>query len=88
MFDEEFSMLASISDNAIPVIAIIAVFSFLTLTSLIHYAHKAFCFAQLTRLKERLLDAGMTSAEIERIVNAGTKDIEAEIQQKAIKKTA
>jgi hypothetical protein len=62
-------------DEIVPVIAIVSVFTFLTISSVGYYAYKAYCFAQLVRLKERLLDAGMNSAEIERVVNAGsTKD--------------
>ena len=56
----------------VPVIAIVSVFTFLIISTVVHYIYKAFCFSRLTQLKERLLEAGMSSAEIERIVNAGS----------------
>jgi hypothetical protein len=70
-------------DEMIPVFAIFCVFGFLTVSSLSHYAYKCYSVWRLTRLKERLLDAGMTSAEIERVVNAGTpRDAKGQIHQK------
>lgn len=71
----------NLSQDLIPVIAIVTVFGFLTITSLAHHAYKCYCFGHLSRLKERLLEAGMTSAEIERVVNAGTR-FEAELPLK------
>jgi hypothetical protein len=57
-------------------IAIIATFGFLTICSVTHYVYKGVCHTQLIRLKERLLEAGMSSAEIERVVRAGTSEID------------
>jgi hypothetical protein len=62
----------NIPGELIPIIVVVSVFAFLTISSVMHYAYKAYRVTQLTRLKERLLDAGMTSAEIERVVNAGS----------------
>jgi len=59
-------------DEFIPVIAIVCTFGFLTISTIVYYGHKAFCYSRLTHLKERLLESGMTSGEIERIVNAGS----------------
>lgn len=61
----------NIPDEIIPIIAIVSVFGFLTLSMIVHYVYKAYCFGRLTKLKERLLESGMTSGEIERIINAG-----------------
>ncbi len=62
----------NLPNDFVPVIAIVTVFSFLTVSTIVHYVYKGYCFGRLTRLKERLLESGMTSAEIERIINAGT----------------
>ncbi len=73
-----------IADDIVPIILIISVFTFLIVSSITYYGYKSYCFGRLSSLKEKLLDAGMTSAEIERIVNAGTKEFSEPIQQKKI----
>ena len=55
----------------IPIIAIISTFLFLTLTTLAKIAANAYCTAKIVNMKRRALEAGMTAAEIERIVAAG-----------------
>lgn len=74
--------------DLVPIVAILSVFSFLIISSIAYYGYKSFCFGRLTRLKERLLEAGMTSTEIERIVNAGTNtganDVAEPIQKKKL----
>jgi hypothetical protein len=61
----------NLPDNIIPILAIVSVFSFMTISSIVYYGFKAYCVARLCRLKERLLESGLSGGEIERIVNAG-----------------
>ena len=61
----------NLPNDFVPIIAITSVFGFLTLSMIGHYVYKGYCFGRLTGLKERLLESGMSSAEIERVVNAG-----------------
>lgn len=71
-------------EDIVPIVAIVGAFTFLIVSTITYYGYKSFCFGRLTALKEKLLDAGMTSVEIERIVNAGTKEFSEPIQQKKI----
>ncbi len=60
------------SGEIVPVIAIVCTFSWLTITTLGGIVAKSFTVYRTTRLKERMLEQGMSVADIERVVNSGT----------------
>ena len=67
-------MISELGGNIIPVIAITCTFLFFTIWVVADFLYRSFRCARETGLKERLVEAGMTCVEIERILNAGTKN--------------
>ena len=59
------------SGEMVPVIAITFTFSWLTLMTLGGIGARMFQVYRTTRLKERMLEQGMSVADIERVMNAG-----------------
>ena len=60
-----------IDEIFIPILAISGTFIWLIVTFITGKIAEMYKFSRLVRMKERMLEAGMTAAEIERVASAG-----------------
>ena len=63
-----------IDEIMIPIIAISGTFIWLIVTSVAAKISDMYKFSRLVSMKERMLEAGMTAAEIERVASAGMSE--------------
>jgi hypothetical protein len=60
-----------ISEGLVVIVAVSGVFIWLILSTIMSKLTEIYKFSRLTRLKERMLEAGMTAVEIEKVAAAG-----------------
>lgn len=60
-----------ISEGLVVIVAVTGVFIWLILSTVMSKLAEIYKFSRLTRLKERMLEAGMTAVEIEKVAAAG-----------------
>lgn len=68
------------SPFVIPVVAIVATFTFLSIATICHMIGNMYQVSRTLSMKQRLVEAGLSAAEIERIIGANVAELETDCQ--------